>query len=107
MRMTPLADASKPPNGSPSAPARFAASRENGGKAFGLRPCVTSMPAHTEQKSDGKELSGRKKELVMQIGEPLRTIVVEPLELPVQQPAGKPEPVPVPEPEPEQVPVAQ
>ena len=65
------------------------------------------MPAHTEQKSDGKELSGRKKELVMQIGEPLRTIVVEPLELPVNQPAGEPEPVPVPEPEPELVPVAQ
>ena len=31
----------------------------------------------------------------MQIGEPLRTIVVEPLELPVKQPAGEPEPVPV------------
>ena len=45
----------------------------------------------------------------MQIGEPLRTIVVEPLELPVQQPAGEPDPlpVPVPVPEPEQVPVAQ
>ncbi len=46
----------------------------------------------------------------MQIGEPLRTIVVEPLELPVQQPASEPEPVPVvpvPEPEPEKVPVAQ
>jgi hypothetical protein len=43
----------------------------------------------------------------MQIGEPLRTIVVEPLELPVQRPAGEPEPVPVlPEPEPERVPVA-
>ena len=44
----------------------------------------------------------------MQIGEPLRTIVVEPLELPVQEPAGEPEPVHVPEsePEPEQVPVA-
>ena len=43
----------------------------------------------------------------MQIGEPLRTIVVEPLELPVQQQAGEPELVPAPEPEPEQVPVAQ
>jgi hypothetical protein len=44
----------------------------------------------------------------MQIGEPLRTIIVEPLELPVQQPAGEPEAVHVvPEPEPEQVPVAQ
>jgi hypothetical protein len=66
------------------------------------------MPAHTEQKSDGKELSGRKKELVMQIGEPLRTIVVEPLELPVNQPTGEPETVPASaQPEPEQVPVAQ
>jgi hypothetical protein len=44
------------------------------------------MPAHTEQKSDGKELSGRKKELVMQIGEPLRTIVVEPLRTIVVEP---------------------
>ena len=43
----------------------------------------------------------------MPIGEPLRTIVVEPLELPVKQPTGEPEPVPVPEPEPEQAPVAQ
>jgi hypothetical protein len=45
----------------------------------------------------------------MQIGKPLRTVVVEPLELPVKQPTGEPEPVPVPEPEPEpvQVPVAQ
>jgi hypothetical protein len=40
----------------------------------------------------------------MLIGEPLRTILVEPLEFPVNQPAGEPEPVPVPEPEPEQVP---
>ena len=64
------------------------------------------MPAHTE-KSDVKELSGRKKELVMQIGESLRTIVVEPLELPVKPPADEPEPVHVPEPEPELVPVAQ
>jgi len=36
----------------------------------------------------------------MQIGEPLRTIVVEPLESPVEQPTVKPEP------EPEPVPVA-
>jgi hypothetical protein len=44
----------------------------------------------------------------MQIGEPLRTIVVEPLELPVNQPTGEPETFPVvAEPEPEQVPVAQ
>lgn len=31
----------------------------------------------------------------MQIGEPLRTIVVEPLELPVNQPPSEPEPIPV------------
>lgn len=44
----------------------------------------------------------------MLIGEPLRTLLVEPLELPVK-PRGEPEPVPilVPEPELEQVPVAQ
>jgi hypothetical protein len=41
----------------------------------------------------------------MQIGKPLRTVVVEPLELPVKQPTSEPEPVPVPEPEPEPVPV--
>jgi hypothetical protein len=41
----------------------------------------------------------------MQICKPLRTVVVEPLELPVKQPTSEPEPVPVPEPEPEPVPV--
>ena len=43
----------------------------------------------------------------MQIGEPLRTIVVEPLELPVLQPAGESEPETIqsPEPEPERMPV--
>ena len=41
----------------------------------------------------------------MQIGKPLRTIVVEPLELPVEHPTTEPEPEPnAPEPEPEQVP---
>lgn len=43
----------------------------------------------------------------MQIGESIRTIIVEPLELPVKQPTGEPEPLPVPEPEPKQVSVAQ
>ena len=45
----------------------------------------------------------------MQIGEVLRTVVVEPLELPVKQMTREPEPVPVsePEPEPEQVLVAR
>ena len=44
----------------------------------------------------------------MQIGEPLRTIVVEPLELPVKPPADEPEPdaIPLAQPEPERVPVA-
>lgn len=44
----------------------------------------------------------------MQIGEPQRVIVVEPLELPAEEPTTvppEPEP-PVPEPEPEKVPVA-
>lgn len=55
------------------------------------------MPAHTKQKSDGKEKD-------MQIGEPLRTIVVEPLELPVGEPTAEPEPAShAPEPEPEQM----
>jgi hypothetical protein len=41
----------------------------------------------------------------MNIGEPLRTIIVEPLELPVDQPAVEPEPEPKPlEPEPEHEP---
>ena len=47
----------------------------------------------------------------MQIGDPLRTIIVEPLELSVSDPTGEPisdPPVPQPEPapEPEQVPTA-
>jgi hypothetical protein len=42
----------------------------------------------------------------MQIGELLRTILVEPLELPVKQPAAEPEPIQSPEPEPERVPAA-
>ncbi|HXY48367.1 MAG TPA: hypothetical protein VEI01_02870 [Terriglobales bacterium] len=41
----------------------------------------------------------------MNIGEPLRTIIVEPLELPVDTPAVEPEPEPQPlEPEPEHEP---
>jgi hypothetical protein len=54
-----------------------------------------------------ERISTERKEQDMQIGEPLRTIVVEPLELPVKPPADEPEPVHVPEPEPELVPVAQ
>ncbi len=44
----------------------------------------------------------------MQIGEPLRTVIVEPLERPVgEPPTVQPEPeTPVPQPEPEKVPVA-
>jgi hypothetical protein len=44
----------------------------------------------------------------MRIGEALRTIVVEPLELPVKQPPSEPESIHAPEqePKPEQVPVA-
>jgi hypothetical protein len=43
----------------------------------------------------------------MQIGKPLRTVIVEPLEIPVEQPLADPDPepfMPEPEPEPEQVP---
>jgi hypothetical protein len=53
-------------------------------------------------------VSRKRKEQDMQIGESLRTIVVEPLELPVQQPAAEPETVPASaQPESEAVPVAQ
>jgi hypothetical protein len=41
----------------------------------------------------------------MQIGKPIRTIIVEPLELPVRQPKAEPEPVN--EPQPAEVPVSQ
>ena len=45
----------------------------------------------------------------MQIGDPLRTIIVEPLELPIYEPTADPNPdlIPAPEPEPEQVPAKQ
>ena len=55
----------------------------------------------------GERSYARRREQDMQIGDPLRTIVVEPLDLPVKKPTGEPEPVPVPVPQPEQVPVAQ
>jgi hypothetical protein len=42
----------------------------------------------------------------MQIGKPIRTVVVEPLELPVQEPQAEPEPEPV-APEPAEAPVSQ
>jgi hypothetical protein len=45
---------------------------------------------------------------MMQIGKPLRTIVVEPLELPVNDPTAAPESQPqASEPDPEQVPEKQ
>jgi hypothetical protein len=50
-----------------------------------------------------KEIQDLKEKVNMQIGEPLRTIVVEPLELPVDDPP-EPEPAPQPESEPDQVP---
>jgi hypothetical protein len=51
----------------------------------------------------------KRREQDMQIGKMLRTIVVEPLELPVKLPTSEPEPEPIQslEPEPERVPVAQ
>ena len=57
-----------------------------------------------------KEILDLTEEANMQIGEPLRTIVVEPLELPVSDPTGEPIsdlPAPQPEPEPEQVPASR
>jgi hypothetical protein len=41
----------------------------------------------------------------MQIGQPIRTIIVEPLELPVQEPKAEPEPAN--EPQPAEAPVSQ
>jgi len=54
----------------------------------------------------GKRAIRRREILTMQIGEPLRTIVVEPLELPVSEPQTQPDPerAPQQEPEPDQVP---
>jgi hypothetical protein len=43
----------------------------------------------------------------MQIGEPLRTVIVEPLEIPLKQPTSEPAPVPAPVPVPVKVPVAR
>jgi len=43
----------------------------------------------------------------MQIGKPIRTIEVEPLELPVQEPKAEPEPSREAEPQPAEAPVAQ
>ena len=45
----------------------------------------------------------------MQIGDPLRTIIVEPLELSVDEPTADPNPDAIPplEPKPEQVPATQ
>jgi hypothetical protein len=40
----------------PAAPARFAGSRESGGKAVGSRPCATNMPAHTQQEPESDDL---------------------------------------------------
>jgi hypothetical protein len=43
----------------------------------------------------------------MQIGKPIRTIVVEPLELPVQEPPAEPEPSREAAPQPAEAPVSQ
>ena len=45
-------------------------------------------------------------EIYMQIGEPIRTVVVEPLELPVSEPQEEPEPS-APETEPEREPATK
>ena len=48
-------------------------------------------------------------ELMMQIDEPVRTIIVEPLELPIGDPKTEPDPEPIqtPDVEPEQVPATE
>ena len=47
--MMPFADASLPPNGSPSAPAKFASDGENSEKAIGLKLCATNTPRANAQ----------------------------------------------------------
>src|ERR1022692_1701918 len=47
--MMPFANASKPPNRSPSILARFAGRGEHGGKDSGLRLCAMSTPANQEK----------------------------------------------------------
>jgi hypothetical protein len=47
-------------------------------------------------------------ELMMQIGDRLKTIIVEPLELPIEEPQDQPEPIaPEPQPEPEKEPATK
>jgi hypothetical protein len=55
----------------------------------------------------GARRYARRESKNMQIGEPLRIIIVETIELPVKHPTLEPEPVYMPEPEPAEAPVAQ
>ena len=57
----------------------------------------------------GQSPKKREREENMQIGKPLRKIIIEPLELPVKPPADEPEPNPIqlPEPVAEKVPISQ
>ena len=74
-----------------------------------LRRCVHSARRCRTRRDGVPSIKGESlglTEVTMQIGEPLRTIVVEPLELPVCDPLTQPdtEPAAQPEAEPEQVP---
>jgi hypothetical protein len=65
---------------------------------------AAALPSASPDPQAGSQEEKRREQL-MQIGEPLRTIVVEPLHLSVKQPAGEPEPIQSPESEPQEVPV--
>jgi hypothetical protein len=74
--------------------------------AFDWRQNSDGFHTRKLRSSQGERL-GVEEEQNMQIGKPLRTIVVEPLELPVQQPPAEPEPLREAEPQPAEAPVAQ
>jgi hypothetical protein len=66
---------------------------------------VSSSDSLQEAGSPYHRQPGSRGGVVMNIGEPLRTIIVEPLELPIDEPESEPAPEPLlPEPEPEPVP---
>ncbi len=75
--------------------------------------CGFDRRQHSKVSHDSKLRRGDRDRLCeegeqnMQIGKPLRTIVVEPLETPVQQPPVEPEPSHEAEPQPAEAPVSQ
>lgn len=81
---------------------------KQGGSELALDWRQNSDGFHTRKlRSSRGERLGEEEEQNMQIGKPLRTIVVEPLDLPAQQPPAEPEPFREAEPEPAEAPVSQ